>query len=315
MRQSTGSVGELAGATSGRRAAVLGQPARVAASQWISAPASSRRSRLSTKSAFAMPPSGARRGPMKVSARGGSTNGRRGVLSILIAALCMGQDVGRAVSAATTPRDDAAVVFPKGHYASLNTLPDWGGIWLPDPPSRGLPPEAPMLKGKYLTDYVAWRREFETHRGEVPHQASYCRPPGMPGILSVPQYPIEFLFTPGRVTLNFEAWMQRRVIYTDGRAHPAELDPTFNGDSVGAWQGDTLIVHTVGIKDSLELGDLPGLGLGMHHSEKLQIVEHIHLRPREPDVLVIDMTAEDSDAFEATCSCLSSSARRTIAIP
>ncbi len=52
--------------------------------------------------------------------------------------------------------------------------------------------------------------------------------------------------TPGRVTVLTENFNQTRRIWTDGRAHPPadELEYTFQGDSVGRWQGDTLVVDT-----------------------------------------------------------------------
>jgi hypothetical protein len=213
------------------------------------------------------------------------------VLSVIGSSLIL--SCAKLASAAT--QSPSPTSFPKGHYATLETLPDWGGIWFPDPPAP--PVEQPILKGKYAKAYRKWKIAFDAHHGEVPHAGSYCRPPGMPGIMSVPQYPIEFLFTPGRVTINFEAWMQRRIVFTDRSGHPAELDPTFNGDSVGEWRGNVLFVDTVAVKESLELGDLPPLGLGMHHSDKLHITEQLHLAAHDPDTLVDEMTLEDSLAL------------------
>jgi len=180
---------------------------------------------------------------------------------------------------------------PKGHYAALEALPDWGGVWVLDRPAAA-PPEKPALKGKYLDDYHAWQHDVQTKGGVVAHEGSYCTPPGMPMILGVGQYPIEFLFTPGRVTTHFEAWMQWRNIYTDGRGHPDDLDPTFYGDSIGHWEGGTLVVDTVAIKDSL------GLSMGMKHSDKMRIKERIHLDKGNPDVLLDELTVEDPVALE-----------------
>ena len=55
-----------------------------------------------------------------------------------------------------------------------------------------------------------------------------CLPPGMPGIMSQP-YPMEFLLTPGKVTIVIEAFTQVRHIYTDGRELPEYPDPGFFG--------------------------------------------------------------------------------------
>lgn len=186
---------------------------------------------------------------------------------------------------------------PKGRYAALNALPDWGGIWtlsfeMPPPGSAPVPPPQPVLKGEYLQKYKSWQLAAQKNHGEAPHSGSYCTPPGMPVIMMSPQYPIEFLFTPGRVTTHHEAWMQWRNIYTDGRGHSPDADPTFNGESIGHWEGGTLVVDTVGIKDSLEIG------MGMKHSAKLRIVEHIHLSNDKPDTLVDEMTLEDPLALE-----------------
>jgi hypothetical protein len=197
---------------------------------------------------------------------------------------------GTAANAPAPAKSGAA--FPKGSYATLNALPDWGGIWTLNFPAPGAKRERPMLKGKYLAGYQAWQHEVETKHGEVARNGSYCRPPGMPGIMGVGQYPIEFLFTPGRVTTHHEAWMQWRVIYTDGRAHPDDWEPTFYGHSIGHWEGDTLVVDTVGIKGIVELG------AGAKHSDKLHIVERIHLAKDNPDSLVVEMTADDALALE-----------------
>jgi hypothetical protein len=120
----------------------------------------------------------------------------------------------------------------------------------------------------------------------------------MPRIMRLAQYPYEFIFSPGRVTINQEAWMQTRTIWTDGRAHEEDPDPTFMGDSIGHWEGDTLVVDTIGISGELEIDT------GWPHSARFHLVERIHLDPADPDVLVNEMRMEDPDAlaepFEVT---------------
>ena len=216
------------------------------------------------------------------------------LLATACLALCLGvgsawpdTDHARAPAATKVP----VTAHPKGHYGALDALPDWGGVWVLNRPAGGAPPEKPMLKGKYLQDYHAWQHEVETKGGQVAHDGSYCTPPGMPGIMGVGQYPIEFLFTPGRVTTHHEAWMQWRNIYTDGRGHPDDLDATFQGDSIGHWEGSTLVVDTIGIKPTVMLG------MGMKHSDKMHIIERMHLAKDDPDTLVVEMTVEDPDAL------------------
>ena len=201
-----------------------------------------------------------------------------------------------AASKAATSADRSAKarirVAPKGHYAALDSLPDWGGAWFATP----APGAVPKLKGKYLAAYEKWRAEIKAKDGEVATSQSNCLPPGMPSIMAVPQYPIEFFFTPGRVIVHHEAWMQWRNIYTDGRKHPDDLDPTFQGDSIGHWEGDTLVVETIGTKENLALssrtrGPVPA------HGPKLRILERIHLDPKDPGVLIDELRIEDPDAL------------------
>lgn len=215
------------------------------------------------------------------------------VWSLLRTALISASFLGLGGAAVADEPAKSAAYFPKGNYAALDKLPDWGGIWVYNRPPPGKA-SRPQLKGKYLQAYQAWRKAVEENDGVVPRDGSNCRPPGLPGIMTVGQYPIEFLFTPGRVTTHHEAWMQWRIIYTDGRPHPApeDLDPSFYGHSIGHWEGDTLVVDTVGIKDIVELAP------GMKHSGNVHIVERIYLSKEDPDTLVVDMTVNDPEALE-----------------
>jgi len=188
---------------------------------------------------------------------------------------------------------DGGAGHPKGHYHALDALPDWGGIWFVagGASGGGAPPAIPGLKGEYLERYQAWRAEVAANNGVVRRTRSNCSPPGMPRIMRLAQYPYEFLFTPGRVTINQEAWMQTRTIWTDGRAHKEDPDPTFMGDSIGHWEGGTLVVDTIGISDALEIDT------GMPHSSQFHLVERIYLSPEDPDVLVNEMRMEDPEAL------------------
>lgn len=182
--------------------------------------------------------------------------------------------------------------YPKGHYAALDALPDWGGIWfvMAAPPGSA-PAAGPKLKGEYLARREAWVAEVRANSGVTKRDRSYCSPPGMPRIMRLAQYPYEFIFAPGRVTINQEAWMQTRTVWTDGRAHQEDPDPSFMGDSIGHWEGDTLVVDTIGISGALEIDT------GWPHSDRFHLIERIHLDPADPDVLVNEMRMEDPDAL------------------
>jgi hypothetical protein len=183
----------------------------------------------------------------------------------------------------------SSAATPKSRYAALDKLPDWGGVWVLELGARRT---APQPKGAYLEQYRQAKAQADANHGEfVRPGSSYCAAPGMPYQMGVAQYPMEFLFTPGRVTVLFEAWTQVRRIFTDGRGHPDDLEPTFYGHSVGHWEGETLVVDTTGLK--------PGalIAQGMGHSDKERITERIHLAQGDPDTLLDELSIDDPEAL------------------
>ena len=98
---------------------------------------------------------------------------------------------------------------------------------------------------------------------------SYCLPVGPARAIQAPM-PFQIVQTASAVVLLFEYQHTFRLIYTDGRAHPEDLDPfSWFGDSTGRWEGQTLVVDTVGIG-----GDRTWLDTAGHqHSDQLHIVE------------------------------------------
>lgn len=175
---------------------------------------------------------------------------------------------------------------PQGRdWASIAKLPDWQGIWELDwqhnPRLMGSSP--PTLVPAAQAKLTAYQRGQE--KGEnLQSEAANCLPPGMPQIMTQP-YPIEFLFNPGKVVMLIEAYSQVRHIYTDGRAHPADPDPAFQGHSTGHWDGDTLVVDTVGFVPDSQIA--PGIG----HSDQMHILERI--RKVDPEHLQIETTISD----------------------
>ena len=137
----------------------------------------------------------------------------------------------------------------------------------------------------------ARRKELQAKAGNVQDsQAANCLPPGMPGIMGQP-YPMEFLLTPGKVTIVIEAYQQVRHIYTDGRPLPDDPDLKFHGTSIGRWDGDTLVVDTVGFSPLTELTRY------VSFSPKARIVERFRLA--DPDTMSIETTITDPDVLAA----------------
>ena len=176
-------------------------------------------------------------------------------------------------------------------WAALAKLPDLTGVWevamgsaprQGSGPARGSAPARPPDPA-LTPEYAAKKRAFEANAPED-SQAANCLPPGMPGIMTQP-YPMEFLLTPGQVTIVIEAYSQVRHIYTDGRPLPEDPDPKFHGTSIGRWQGETLVVETVGFSPQTQLDR------GVPHSDKMKIVERFRLT--DPDTMSIETTISD----------------------
>ena len=94
-----------------------------------------------------------------------------------------------------------------------------------------------------------------------------CLPPGVPAIYMVSIYPMEIIQIPGRVIMFFEYGNYVRQIFTDGRKHQ-NLTPTWMGDSIGKWEGDTLVVDTTDFNDKTRLDRL-----GHPHSDALHVTQ------------------------------------------
>ena len=117
-----------------------------------------------------------------------------------------------------------------------------------------------------------------------------CFPPGVPKIYLMRGAPLEILQEPGRVVMYFEYDHFVREIFTDGRQHTPDLNPTWMGEAIGKWEGDTLVVDTVGFNDKTWLDYS-----GHPHSDALHVVERI--RRVDHSTLVNDITIEDPKAY------------------
>ncbi|MEI9963502.1 MAG: hypothetical protein WDM92_01055 [Caulobacteraceae bacterium] len=172
-------------------------------------------------------------------------------------------------------------------WAALARLPDWSGVWTPNisdqkRPDRRRP--GPLDRRRGQADRRAERRGAG-RRSARPVRPTAC-PEGMPSWMLISHNALEFLFTPGRVTLLGESDSNRlRRIYTDGRPHPDDPDLTFHGDSIGRWDGDTLVVDTIGVLPEVYLA--VSEAIGVPNNGDLHVVERIHLAG--PDELHDDL--------------------------
>jgi len=177
-------------------------------------------------------------------------------------------------------RDRAAV--PQGPTPRTpEGKPDLSGIWIniynPDDPPPPLKPWAAELH----------RQRMANNSKDYP--GGYCLPANAAPITRA--FPYKFVQTPTLIVVLHESDTPGvRQIFLDGRGHPPDINPTWEGHSIGHWEGDTLVIDTSGYNDRswLSLSGIP-------HTERLHTVEHI----RRPDYghIEVEITMDDSEAF------------------
>ena len=173
-------------------------------------------------------------------------------------------------------------------WAAIARLPDFNGAWEISRP-RGAAAAARPSGPSLTPAYEAKRKAFLANPPED-NETANCLPQGMPGIMGQP-YPMEFLLTPGQVTIVIEAYTQVRHIYTDGRKLPEDPERRFHGASVGRWEGDTLFAETIGFSP------LTQIERGVPHSDNMRIVERFRLT--DADTMNIETTITDPEVLAA----------------
>ena len=204
---------------------------------------------------------------------------------------------GAALLALVTGQAQAQQASPEGTfeiprataYQQVTAWPDWTGVWYPDWSLlfSGRERASPKLTPEAQAAFDAYQESIRENGPNQEAQAM-CLPPGIPGVMQQP-YPIEILYSPGRVTVLTEAYQQARRIYLDGRLLPEDPDLFFNGNSVGRWEGDALLIDTVGLSPQTNIAP------GIPHTEKSRISERIFLQA--PGQMIDEMTITNPDVL------------------
>lgn len=188
--------------------------------------------------------------------------------------------------------------------------PDLSGMWiekygaLGTDPAVGKPEGAGRRAGtqaKYPSDelpYQPWAalKARELHDAENTDPLLHCEPYGVPRIWGGP-HPARLVQLPGELIILYERDTAFRIIPTDGRPHDPNADPSWMGNSVAKWDGDTLVIDTTDITDKSWLGSdkNAGEGSGTFHSDALHVTEKIR-RP-DYDHLTVEITDDDPKVF------------------
>jgi hypothetical protein len=117
-----------------------------------------------------------------------------------------------------------------------------------------------------------------------------CEPLGVPGFITKNPYPLEIVQTDKKVVILAELDATFRTIWTDGRPHPKDPSPKFNGDAVGHWEGDTLVVDVIAIDWHTWLTG-PGGNIAWFPSDVMHLTERFW-RP-DSNTLLYQVTVDD----------------------
>ena len=185
--------------------------------------------------------------------------------------------------------------------------PDLSGRYYPNHAGR-------MLQGAYRIDESIMRqfdpaktpqenpvfRPDAVEKYQHPTPYGSCPPGGTPTSITTQATehgPLEVVQAPGRVWLLTEFPQTIRMVPTDGRKHSPDPDPSFNGESVGRWEGDTLIVDTIAIDTrmrNISVGRTGDANAWLH-SEKEHVIERFS-RPSK-NYLMYQITVEDPEVL------------------
>jgi hypothetical protein len=196
---------------------------------------------------------------------------------------------------------DPTVEHPRPAPRLADGHPDLGndkGAWNPriivnlSGEGTGGPDRSPVER-KVDVPFQPWAKTlYEKRMGDLQKDdpEARCLPPGVPRMMATP-FPFQIYQLPGRVLFLYEGGAHVfRTVYTDGRPHQKDPNPSFLGDSIGRWEGDTFVVDAVGFNDEFWLDQD-----GHPHTESLHVIER-YTRTDEM-TLHYEVTIDDPKAY------------------
>jgi len=197
-------------------------------------------------------------------------------LTILLPAFAVGQTAESAAqpvkSLPRVPRAADGKPDLTGVYQGGSTKPGtWEeanqGIGVAAPEDRAIVGPAPRQDD--TPSYQPWAAKLLTdnyNRRNIEGSSAYCLP--NIAMMTVSLFPVQFVQTPQQIVILEEYMSVFRIIPLNAK-HPDDLEPTYVGNSVGHWEGDTLVVDTVSFKEMLHAEG----GGGRSHSDALHLTE------------------------------------------
>jgi hypothetical protein len=174
---------------------------------------------------------------------------------------------------------------------TVDGKPDLSGFWMPDDNVRHLLNLATEMKPEDvpLQPWAATLYKERIDNNGKDHPGVRCLPSGIPEKLNIPDG-LKVVHTPDLLVFLYESRTIYRQVFTDGRTLPKDAQPTWMGYSIGHWEGDTMVVETIGQngKTWLDMRGLPA-------TESLRVVER-YTRPNIGHIN-IDVTIDDPKAY------------------
>ena len=148
--------------------------------------------------------------------------------------------------------------------------PDLTGPWEPNAINLNVNLKASGIEIPFSPEGEALYKSRLARVGKDDPEAR-CLPPGVPRMTTTP-YPFRFIQSPNYIAILYEGGTHTwRQIFMDGRTHSKFADDLWNGESIGHWDGDTLVIETTGFNDKTWID-----AAGVPHSTKLKVTERIH---------------------------------------
>jgi hypothetical protein len=201
-----------------------------------------------------------------------------GVAVAALLSLASALAAGQAAQTASRPSGPAA--------RAADGKPDLSGLWRPQMNfitdlRKGLKPGSEM-------SLLPWAAKVTAERMSKDDPEANCLPAGVP---RVAPYPWRIVQTPTHIFFLFEGNIHSyRQIFMNRTSHPKDLNPTWYGDSIGRWEGDTLVVDTTGFNDRFWFDFA-----GHPHTEQLHTIERY--RRLDMGTLEDEVTVEDPGAY------------------
>ena len=153
-----------------------------------------------------------------------------------------------------------------------NGKPDFSGVWQ-SPRMADVTQDMACCKGVKDLPFTPWGKErWESYDAAKGDYAGSCLPFGLLRSVGGP-HPIQIVQNDKYIAFLYEQNSWFHVTPIDGRAHPKDPDPTWFGNSVGRWEGDTLVIDTIAFNGKTRVDTI-----GHPHSDQLHTIERFKRR-------------------------------------